>query len=142
MGRALRDHLPDAVFLDRAGLDVRDAGAVRAAVWPDDVVVHAAAMTDVDGCERDPAAADAANAGGSANVAATGARVILLSTDYVFDGRGERSYREDDPTGPVSAYTRAAPAYDHAGEAMTRSLGGRWWRLSKKRKCRSDSLNW
>jgi dTDP-4-dehydrorhamnose reductase len=122
VGRALRDHLPDAVFLDRAGLDVRDAGAVRAAVRPDDVVVHAAAMTDVDGCERDPAAADAANAGGSANVAATGARVILLSTDYVFDGRGERSYREDDPTGPVSAYGRSKLAAERVVLAQPGNL--------------------
>jgi dTDP-4-dehydrorhamnose reductase len=114
VGSALRAHLPGAVFLGRAELDVRDDGAVRAAVRPGDVVVHAAAMTDVDGCERDPAAADAANAGGSANVAATGARVILLSTDYVFDGRGERPYREEDPTGPLSAYGRSKLAAEHA----------------------------
>jgi dTDP-4-dehydrorhamnose reductase len=122
VGRALRDHLPHAVFLDRAGLDVCDAGAVRAAVRPNDVVVHAAAMTDVDGCERDPAAAHAANAGGSANVAATGARVILLSTDYVFDGRGERPYREDDPTGPISAYGRSKLAAERAVLAQPGNL--------------------
>jgi dTDP-4-dehydrorhamnose reductase len=72
-----------------------------------DVVVHTAAMTDVDGCERDPDAASAVNADGTANVAASGARVILLSTDYVFDGRAERAYREDDPTRPLSAYGRS-----------------------------------
>ena len=87
MGAALRDRLPHAVFLDRAGLDVCDAEAVRAALEPDDVVIHAAAMTDVDGCERDPEAAFAVNAAGAANVAATGARTILLSTDYVFTAR-------------------------------------------------------
>jgi dTDP-4-dehydrorhamnose reductase len=114
VGRALRRCLPDAVFLGRAELDVRDADAVRAALRPGDVVVHAAAMTDVDGCERDPAAADAANAAGSANVAGTGARVILLSTDYVFDGRAGRPYREDDPTGPVSAYGRSKLAAERA----------------------------
>lgn len=114
VGRALRSRLPGAVYLGRAELDVRDADAVRRAVRADDVVVHAAAMTDVDGCERDPAAADAANAGGSANVAATGARVIMLSTDYVFDGRAERPYREDDPTGPLSAYGRSKLAAERA----------------------------
>jgi dTDP-4-dehydrorhamnose reductase len=114
VGRALRAHLPDAVYLAHADLDVRDAAAVRAAVRAGDVVVHAAAMTDVDGCERDPAAADAANAAGSANVAATGARVLLLSTDYVFDGRAGRPYREDDPTGPISAYGRSKLAAEAA----------------------------
>lgn len=114
VGRALRAHLPDAVYLSHAQLDVRDAGAVRAAVRPGDVVVHAAAMTDVDGCERYPAAADAANHGGSANVAASGARVVLLSTDYVFDGGARRPYREDDPTGPISAYGRSKLAAERA----------------------------
>ena len=107
MGAALRDRLPHAVFLDRAGLDVCDAAAVRAALRPDDVVIHAAAMTDVDGCERDPEAAFAVNAAGAANVAATGARTLLLSTDYVFDGEAARAYAEDDPTGPLSAYGRS-----------------------------------
>jgi dTDP-4-dehydrorhamnose reductase len=114
VGRALRDRLPGAVFLGRDDLDVRDPAAVEAAVRPGDVVVHAAAMTDVDGCERDPAAAEAANAAGTANVAATGARVILISTDYVFDGASQRPYREDDPTGPISAYGRTKLAAERA----------------------------
>ena len=86
MGSALRSRLPGATFLARADLDVADADAVRAALRAGDVVVHTAAMTDVDGCERDPEAAFAVNAAGAANVASSGARVILLSTDYVFDG--------------------------------------------------------
>jgi dTDP-4-dehydrorhamnose reductase len=107
VGIALRDRLPHAVFLDRAGLDVCDAAAVRAALRPDDVVIHAAAMTDVDGCERDPEAAFAVNAAGAANVAETGARALLLSTDYVFAGDAAGAYAEDDPTGPLSAYGRS-----------------------------------
>jgi dTDP-4-dehydrorhamnose reductase len=107
VGTALRDRLPAATFLARADLDVADAEAVRATVAAGDLVIHTAAMTDVDGCERDPAAAFAVNAAGTANVAATGARVILLSTDYVFDGRAERAYAEDDATGPLSAYGRS-----------------------------------
>ena len=107
VGSALRAHLPAAVFLDRAGLDVRDAAAVAAAFRPGDVVIHTAAMTDVDGCERDPEAAFAVNATGAANVAGSGARVILLSTDYVFDGERAAGYAEDDPTGPLSAYGRS-----------------------------------
>ena len=107
MGSALRAHLSHAVFLDRADLDVCDAAAVRAALRPDDVVIHTAAMTDVDGCEREPERAFAVNAAGAANVAETGARTILLSTDYVFDGEATGAYVEDDPTGPLSAYGRS-----------------------------------
>jgi dTDP-4-dehydrorhamnose reductase len=107
VGSALRERLPGATFLARADLDVTNAGAVGSALRAGDVVVHTAAMTDVDGCERDPDAASAVNADGTANVAASGARVILLSTDYVFDGRAERAYREDDPTRPLSAYGRS-----------------------------------
>ncbi len=116
VGSALRDRLPEAIFLARADLDVSDAGAVRSALRAGDVVVHTAAMTDVDGCERDPDAAFAVNAAGAANVAASGARMILLSTDYVFDGaRRARAYREDDPTGPLSAYGRSKLAAERVG---------------------------
>ena len=66
MGRALRARLPGATFLARADLDVSDAVAVRSALRAGDVVVHTAAMTDVDGCERDPDAAFAVNAAGAA----------------------------------------------------------------------------
>lgn len=107
VGLALRDHLPGAGFLTRAELDVTDADAVREALSGADLVVHAAAMTDVDGCERQPERAEAVNAGGAANVAAAGARVIHLSTDYVFSGEKAGEYAEDDPTGPLGAYGRS-----------------------------------
>jgi dTDP-4-dehydrorhamnose reductase len=122
VGSALRDRLPEATFLARADLDVSDAVAVRSAMGAGDVVVHTAAMTDVDGCERDPDAAFAVNAAGAANVAATGARVILLSTDYVFDGRTERAYREDDPTGPLSVYGRSKLAAERSVLERPRNL--------------------
>ncbi len=71
-------------------------------------VVHLAAFTRVDECESRPEKAFAVNAVGSLNVALAarrvGAGVLALSTDYVFDGRGARPYREDDPAGPLSAY--------------------------------------
>ncbi len=107
VGLALRDRLPGAGFLTRAELDVTDAAAVRAALSGADVVVHAAAMTDVDGCERDPDRAEAVNAGGAANVAAAGARVIHLSTDYVFSGEEGGEYAEDAATRPLGAYGRS-----------------------------------
>jgi dTDP-4-dehydrorhamnose reductase len=108
VGTALRAVLPGATFLRRADLDVCDGAAVRAAIGrPGDAVIHAAAMTDVDGCERDPAAAFAVNAAGARNIVATGARVVQLSTDYVFDGAKAGAYAEDDPTEPLSAYGRS-----------------------------------
>jgi len=114
VGRALRGYLPAAVYLDRAALDVCDAGAVRKAIGPGDVVVHAAAMTDVDGCERDEAAAFAANADAARHVAETGARVLQLSTDYVFAGTSDAPYAESDPTGPISVYGRSKLAGEQA----------------------------
>lgn len=114
VGRALRSFLPGAVYLDRAALDVCDPVAVRAAFGPGDVVVHAAAMTDVDGCERDEAAAFAANAEAARHVADSGARVIQLSTDYVFAGTSDTPYAESDPTGPISVYGRSKLAGEQA----------------------------
>lgn len=114
VGRALRPHLPDAVYLDRAALDVCDPAAVRDAFGAGDVVVHAAAKTDVDGCEREPDAAFAANADAARHVADTGARVIQLSTDYVFDGRSDAPYAEDHPTDPLSVYGRSKLAGERA----------------------------
>jgi dTDP-4-dehydrorhamnose 3,5-epimerase len=114
VGLALRARLPQATFLTRAELDVTDADAVAEALEGADLVVHAAAMTDVDGCERDPERAQAVNAGGAANVAAAGPRVIHLSTDYVFSGSEAGEYAEDDATGPLGAYGRSKLAGERA----------------------------
>jgi len=126
VGLALRDRLPGAAFLTRAELDVTDAEAVRDALAGADVVVHTAAMTNVDGCELDPERAEAVNAGGAANVAAAGARVIHLSTDYVFSGEEPGEYAEDAPTGPLGAYGRSKLAgeravLDHPGNLVVRT---------------------
>ncbi len=78
-----------------------------AAAGPD-VVVNAAAYTAVDKAESEPDLAHAVNAVGAGAVAEAAARlglpVLHLSTDYVFDGRLDRPYREDDPTGPLGTY--------------------------------------
>jgi dTDP-4-dehydrorhamnose reductase len=72
-------------------------------------VLHAGAMTDVDGCEREPDRAWRANVDGTAEVAracaALGARLVALSTDYVFAGDAG-PYGEDDPPAPRGAYAR------------------------------------
>ncbi len=76
-----------------------------------EVIVHAGAYTDVDGAEREPARAMAINAEGTSRVAraaaALGARLIYISTDYVFDGRQQVPYREDDRPNPLNMYGRS-----------------------------------
>src|SRR2546423_9039436 len=88
LGSRLAGH--EAVMLDRDTLDVTDAVAVEGVLRSTgpDVVIHAAAWTDVDGCETDPARARAANVEGTRNVAASAgdAFMVLVGTDYVFDG--------------------------------------------------------
>jgi dTDP-4-dehydrorhamnose reductase len=74
---------------------------------PGDLVLHAAAWTDVDGAEDDPQGAAAVNVGGTANVASLGAPLVYYSTDYVFDGRKTMPYVESDGPNPQSAYGRS-----------------------------------
>jgi dTDP-4-dehydrorhamnose reductase len=91
-------------------VDVTDAPAVQRGLerLRPDLVIHAAAMTDVDACERDPSAARRMNAEATGTLAAAcstaGAVLLAVSTDYVFDGETERPYRETDAPRPVSAY--------------------------------------
>jgi dTDP-4-dehydrorhamnose reductase len=94
----------------RAELDVTDAEAVTRAlreVCPA-VVVHCAAYTDVDGAESEWGAAEAVNARGAGNVASAaalvGARIVHVSTDYVFDGSKREPWVESDPVAPLGVY--------------------------------------
>jgi dTDP-4-dehydrorhamnose reductase len=103
----------EVVALDRSSLDITDAVAVRellSSVRPD-VVINAAAYTAVDACEADQATAFAVNADAvgllSAACELSGAHLVQVSTDYVFDGTLERPYREDDATNPQSVYGRS-----------------------------------
>lgn len=97
----------------RRDLDITDADAVAAALAGarPDAVVNCAAWTDVDGAEGDEDAATAVNAAGTANVAAaaarSGAHLLHVSTDYVFDGAATEPYVESSPTNPLSAYGRS-----------------------------------
>jgi dTDP-4-dehydrorhamnose reductase len=103
-----------------ARLDVADAAAVRRALdaLRPAVLANAAAYTDVDGCERDPARAKAVNAEAPAALADAcrerGIRLLHVSTDYVFDGRGTRPLLEDDPVAPLSEYGRSKLAGERA----------------------------
>jgi dTDP-4-dehydrorhamnose reductase len=75
-----------------------------------DVVFHLAARTDVDGCEDDVAGATSVNFQGTWAVALgveeTSRKLVYVSTDYVFDGKSERPYRENDKANPLSVYGR------------------------------------
>jgi len=71
-----------------------------------DLVLHAAAWTDVDGAEADPQDAAAVNVGGTQHAAELGAPLVYFSTDYVFDGRKREPYVESDAPNPLSVYGR------------------------------------
>ena len=99
-------------------LDITDADAVRDAVQPGTVVLNCAAYTAVDAAETDEPAATAGNATGPAILAqacaAVGARLVHVSTDYVFDGTASEPYEVDAPTGPRTAYGRTKLAGERA----------------------------
>ncbi|SME98709.1 dTDP-4-dehydrorhamnose reductase [Tistlia consotensis] len=115
----------ELALLDRRAADLCDPAAVAAAIEAAgaDLVVNAAAYTAVDRAESDAATAFAVNEAGPAAIAEACARhdlpLVHFSTDYVFDGAGERPYREDDPTGPLGVYGRSKLA----GEVAVRA---RW----------------
>jgi dTDP-4-dehydrorhamnose reductase len=102
LARAFADD--EVLALDRRGWDVRDEPPLLP--WAPDLVLHAAAWTDVDGAEDDPQDAAAANVGGTAHAAALGAPLVAFSSDYVFDGTKTTPYVESDSPSPLSAYGR------------------------------------
>ena len=116
LGRDLQAALASAsgdrqvTALDRAELDISDPRACHAAVAGYDVVLNAAAYTDVDAAEADEQSAHLVNAIGAENLAAAcrtvGAVLVQYSTDYVYDGQQSEPYAEDAPLAPVSAYGR------------------------------------
>jgi dTDP-4-dehydrorhamnose reductase len=108
--------------LSRRALDITDRASVRQALGAGyATVINAAAYTAVDRAESEEALAQAVNRDGAGHVAeaceATGATLIHLSTDYVFDGRKGSPYREDDALAPLNAYGRSKAA----GEAAVRA---------------------
>lgn len=117
LGRALLDASAArgiaAEGYDLDTLDITDAGAVREVVsWLSPrVVINCAAFTAVDECEQREAEATAVNGRAVAHLAAAadlaGALLVQISTDYVFSGRTERPYVEEDPPDPISAYGRS-----------------------------------
>jgi dTDP-4-dehydrorhamnose reductase len=96
--------------VDHPAIDITKPESVRRhveATGPE-AVINCAAYTAVDLCETNRETAFAVNADGAGSIAREadriGAKLVHISTDYVFDGKGSRPYVEDDPTGPVTVY--------------------------------------
>ena len=114
LGRTLVERLeqssPETIAATREFLDLDDFWRLRAELerLHPNVVINCAAWSDVDGCERDPDRAWRENRDNVMHLAracrAIGARLIHISTDYVFDGKQETPYREEDPANPISIY--------------------------------------
>ncbi len=103
----------EVAAVGRSTMDVTDRNGVMETIgrFRPDVVIHAAAQTNVDGCELNPDQAYAVNALGTQNVAlasaGVGAALVYVSTDYVFDGRKGAPYLEFDDPCPISVYGRS-----------------------------------
>jgi dTDP-4-dehydrorhamnose reductase len=110
----------EVVGYGHAELDITDAETVQDRVeWErPSVVINCAAWTDVDGAEDSEETAMAVNGSGAGNVAAAaatvGAKVVLASSDYVFDGEADTPYVETDQPAPISAYGRTKLAGEEA----------------------------
>ncbi len=131
LGRALEVALDGETLAgcDLPEVDITARAAIGAAIadFAPDVVIHAAAWTDVDGCARDPERAYIINGIGTQNVAlscaAVGATMLYVSTNEVFDGNSTTPYREWDPLHPINPYARSKAA----GEWFTRHLLSRFY---------------
>ena len=116
----------DVVGYGRAELDVTDPAALerRLELERPDVVINCAAWTDVDGAEAAEESAFAINGAGAGNVAAATAkveaRILHVSTDYVFDGAKGAPYVESDQPAPLSAYGRTKLAGEEAVAAANK----------------------
>ncbi|SFB47497.1 dTDP-4-dehydrorhamnose reductase [Cohnella sp. OV330] len=117
------------VGLDRKQLDVTDLSMCRKAVetYRPSAIIHAGAYTAVDKAEGEPDEAYKVNALGTRNLAIAAregsAKLCYVSTDYVFDGAGDRPYNEYDNTNPQSVYGKSK----RAGEALLQSLSDKWF---------------
>ena len=124
VGRGQRRTVGDYEFLS---CDLSDQDGVRRALDSarPEAIIHTASMTDVDGCERDVDGAWAANVVAAGHVArhahASGAHLVHVSTDYVFDGQ-DGPYDEEARPNPSGVYARTK----WLGEEAVRLLGGSW----------------
>lgn len=118
----------ELIFVERPGFDLADPASIARTVEQvrPDLVFSVAAYTAVDKAESEPELAMAVNGGGPGALARAaagiGAPIVHLSTDYVFDGSGDRPYREDDPVAPLGVYGETKLA----GERAIAASGARY----------------
>jgi dTDP-4-dehydrorhamnose reductase len=124
LGQALLARLPGAAGIGRPEVDITQPSSIEAAIdaHRPEVIIHCAALTDVDGAARDPAAAYRINGLGTQNVALAAARLgaalVYISTNEVFDGAKAVPYFEFDAPNPLNPYA----ATKLAGEWFTQHL--------------------
>lgn len=150
LGKALiREWTQDEVVgFGSKDVDIRDLAQIRSAVertrpeW----IVNAAAYTDVDGCESNREQAFAVNHRGAVNVAevakASGARLLFVSTDYVFDGLSAAPYETNHPHAPRSVYgTSKAQAEEEIAKLLPNACMVRTsWLFGVEGKCFPDTI--
>lgn len=121
--RASADSRDNYIFTDVTDLDITDPGAVREFIFSRaiDTVINCAAYTHVEKAEEDTEAAERINGQAAGNLAAAcrerGARLIHISTDYVFRGDKNLPYREDEPVDPLGVYGKTKLKGEQAVEA-------------------------
>jgi dTDP-4-dehydrorhamnose reductase len=124
MRRSTKDTGDNVTGLGSAHADIRVADQVETAIshTKPDWIVLAAAYTDVDGCEVNPALASAVNTKGAVNVAkvaaGVGSKLLFVSTDYVFDGKNSSPYQTSDPRNPINVYGRTKAEAEEAIKAV------------------------
>lgn len=125
LGTALKAQYPDAVAVDSSELDITSAAAVDSYDWSNtDIVINAAAYTNVDGAETAEGRLSAwnVNASGVRNLAAAalahGLTLVHISTDYVFDGSVEGAHTENESFTPLGVYGQSKAAGDIAASLV------------------------
>lgn len=116
LGTELSELMSDAMAVGKDRLDITDSAAVKDFVKEHGIrlIVNCAAYTAVDKAEDEVRLAKKINAEGPKNLAQSGAAVIHISTDYVFDGRNYKPYEPDDAANPVSVYGKTKLAGESA----------------------------
>lgn len=112
LGTELKNLLPGAIFADVDVLDITDEEAVNDFVKTNNIktIINCAAYTAVDKAEDDADTAKRINEIGPMNLALSGAKIIHISTDYVFDGTNCKPYLPEDETKPISIYGKTKRA--------------------------------